>query len=122
MKNILLLEDEKIIGRIYAKYLEDAGFAVTWVTTTEQAKDASAQKKFAALLLDHGIADSSESGLDILPELRDAQPGAKIIIISNYSSSNIQQRAKKLGADAYLIKLNTPLPSLIESVQNLLAR
>ena len=35
MKNIILLEDEEVLGKIYKKNLEAAGHEVIWVKTTE---------------------------------------------------------------------------------------
>jgi DNA-binding response OmpR family regulator len=119
MKKILILEDEEIIGRIYANGLKDAGFQVRWETTTNGTLE-TAQKFYPdIILLDHAIRDEEQSGLDIIPELKKMLPDASIIMLSNYSHTQIEKTALGLGAIGYLIKLETTPTLLVDYVNNL---
>ena len=45
-----------------------------------------------------------ESGLDLIPELKEASPDLYIIVISGYGDSKIVRKAFKQGVDGYLLK------------------
>ncbi len=120
MAKIILLEDEKALGQIYVKKLEAAGHTVHFFTTPEEAREATKKVKADVVILDNGIKGSSVSGIDIVPAIRKLLPKSKIIILSNYSQFQFEEEAMKAGADAYLIKIDTPPNALIAYIKNLL--
>lgn len=119
MKKILILEDEDVLGRIYKKKLEAAGFEVYWAKTVEETEDTVQRFPADVLLLDHGIRGHEKAGVELISLLREILPQSKIIMLSNYSEIQLQERAKKEGADAYFVKINTPPPVLIKYIEGL---
>ena len=119
MKKVIILEDEEILGKIYKKKLEEAGFEVFWKKTIVEIEELITQIKSDIVLIDHGIRGYEKSGIDIIPNVRKNIPNAKIIMLSNYSQQELQKKAIELGASAFLIKLNTPPKVLVNFLQNL---
>lgn len=118
MKKILYLEDEEVIGEIFKKKLEKAGYGVDWKTTSGETIKSAKSIKYNIVLLDQALKEEV-SGMDIIPEIRKCLPKAKIIMLSNYSQFQMEEKAKKLGADRYLVKLNVTPETLVEYLKKL---
>ncbi|MCK5605212.1 response regulator [Candidatus Pacearchaeota archaeon] len=119
MKKIILLEDEITLGSIYKKNLEKAGYEVVWLKSTLDINKTTKEFKADLIILDHGIRDEEKSGLDLIPAFKKKLPQAKIIMLSNYSSFQLEKKALNAGAMHYLVKINTS-PSVLGSyVDNL---
>ncbi|MDF2379454.1 MAG: response regulator [Candidatus Gracilibacteria bacterium] len=111
---ILILEDEEVLGRIYKKRLEKAGYVVNWCKTAEETELELEHFMADIVLLDHGIKGMEKSGLELIPTVKEHLPNAHVIMLSNYSAEQLQTDAVYKGADAYLIKINTPPKVLVE--------
>lgn len=120
MKKILILEDEEILGRVYKKKLEGAGFEVLWTKTIQDTEQMVHQFSADLILLDHGISGHEKAGVDIIFELRKVLPATKIVMLSNYSDFELQSKALYEGADAYLVKINTPPKALVAYIRDLI--
>ena len=118
MKKILILEDEDVLGKMYKKKLEAAGFEVQWVKTVEKTEQMVQRFPADLLLLDHGIRGYEKAGIDIIPLLRKILPDSKILMLSNYSDFQFHAKAIEEGADAYLVKINTPPKVLVQYIQD----
>jgi DNA-binding response OmpR family regulator len=118
---ILLMEDEAVLGEIYKKALEEAGFEVEWRKTTKETEETAKTFKPEVILLDHGIRGEDRSGLDILPGLKKILPDSDIIMLSNYAQEQLEKATLKAGAIGYLIKLDTPPAMLVEYINKLLS-
>ena len=46
------------------------------------------------------------SGLGVLSACRDRKPGQKVVVLSNYATTDIRQRCAQLGVDAVFDKSN----------------
>lgn len=121
MLNIVILEDEETIGQIYTRKLEKAGFQVRWIKSAEQVESTLQEFPADAVMVDHGIKGHEVSGLDIIPNIRKMLPDSKIIMLSNYSQSDMKEAALRAGADEYMIKINTSPKQLVEHLQTLLS-
>jgi len=119
MRNIILLEDEEILGKIYKKNLEGAGYSVIWLKTTGEVEQVIDTIHADVIILDQGIAGDDRSGLDIVPMVKAVNPKAKIIMLSNYSQFQMRQKAVEAGAMDYLVKIDTTPTKLIEYINNL---
>lgn len=121
MKNILILEDEDVIGEIYEKKLKSAGYNALWVRTTSEAEKKANREKYDVFILDHGLVDDDRSGLELIPILTKTNPEAKIIMLTNFSDFQLEKKAKEAGASDYLLKIDTTPKVLIEYVKKLVA-
>ena len=120
MKKIILLEDEEVLGKIYKKNMERAGYEVRWLKSTKETIAAAKKFKANLILLDHGIRGEDKSGLEIIADLKEAIPDAKIVMLSNYSHFQLEEEALEAGAIGYLVKINTPPSALVDYVDKLL--
>ncbi|MBT4937124.1 response regulator [Candidatus Peregrinibacteria bacterium] len=122
MKNIFILEDEQVLGSLYKKHLEAAGYKVCWEKYAENV--LLILKSFPAdiLFIDHGIEGKELAGLDIIPNIKKLLPHAKIIVLSNYSKFQLGGKAKSLGADDYLVKLQCTPKKLLVYLKKLIAK
>lgn len=113
MKKVLYLEDEVVIGGVYTKHLERAGFQVFWARTI--AEFSAQVPIFLAdiVLLDQGMRGETLSGIDLVSVVRQYMPNAYVLLLSNYSHFQIEEGMKKNGVDAYLLKIQTPPAALV---------
>jgi CheY-like chemotaxis protein len=77
-----------------------------------EALELAEQRRPDAIVLD--LAMPRRSGLDVLPELRNRLPGARIVVYTAYSDQ--ERRAREAGADAYFVK-GEPLRNLVDSIR-----
>ncbi len=115
---ILILEDEEILGKLYAKKLEKADFEVKWINRIKEVEKATSDFNPEIVLLDHGINGEEQSGMDIIPNVRKIVPNAKIVMLSNYSKFHLEKKVIESGADDYLVKLDTSPNTLVKYIKN----
>jgi len=113
-KKILFLEDEEILGRLYCKKLEEAGYVVRLCKDTDELIDHYESFDADLAFLDQGIKDHHVSGMDMIPILKNKNPNVKIAMLSNYSEFQLKDKAKKAGAHDYLLKINMSPTKLVQ--------
>ncbi len=118
-KNIMILEDEAILGGLYKKKLEGAGYEVVLFETVNSAEDWLIKNTPDIILVDHGIKSDQKTGLDLIKFVKSNNIPAKIVMLSNYSHNDLKQEVLDAGADEFWIKLNTPPSVLIQLVGKL---
>jgi DNA-binding NtrC family response regulator len=99
---VLIIDDEKSIRDIFTLLLEEKGYAVE---AAETGKDGIARARAFrpdAVLLDMNLPDLS--GMEAIPRIKEAGPGAEIVIITAFGTIRNAVEATKLGAYAYLEK------------------
>jgi DNA-binding response OmpR family regulator len=99
---ILLVEDDKMIGRSLDRALTDAGLAVDWVDRGLDGLQALDGTEYGLLLLDLGLPD--ESGLEILRRLRQRGDSTPVVIITARDGVDSRIAGLDGGADDYIIK------------------
>ncbi len=98
---ILIIDDDDVFAQTLARSFARRNIDSEIVLNLSSAL-AAAQSSFDAVLLDLRLGE--ESGLSILTDLRQAQPQARILILTGFSSIATAVEAIKLGADNYLPK------------------
>ena len=99
-RRILILDDEENIGRSLRLILEHEGYRVT--ATTSLAEFRSQPHRADAYLLDVRLPDGS--GIDILRQVRAAEPDAQVIMISGHATIADAVEATRAGAYDFLEK------------------
>ena len=82
------------------------------------AIEGVAETKPAAVLLD--LSMPGMDGLEAIPEIRRARPDVAIVILSGFSASRMERKARERGADGYVEK-GTPMAELREAVRKAVA-
>lgn len=99
---LLLVEDDRMIGRALKQGLSDAGMVVDWVTDVSAAELALLHDVYALVLLDLGLP--GPDGMTLLKQLRARQHPISVLIISARDSLNDRLAGLNAGADDYLLK------------------
>ena len=114
MATILLVEDDKMLGKAMADALTEGGLEVTWVRSGEEAVAQVAQIKPQLVYLD--IMLPGIDGYEVLRQIKanPQNPPVKIVMLSNLGQMEEMEKAKELGAADYVIKANVDLAKLVE--------
>jgi len=99
---ILIIDDEKSIRDIFTLLLEEKGYAVEAAETGKAGIARARTFRPDAVLLDMNLPDLS--GMEAIPRIKEAGPGAEIVIITAFGTIRNAVEATKLGAYAYLEK------------------
>ena len=98
---LLLVDDDEAFTRTAARVMERRGF------TVEVANDIATALQLADSALPYAVVDlliGNESGLTLVPTLRQRNPAMRILVLTGYASIATAVEAIKLGADNYLAK------------------
>ena len=112
MKRMLIVEDEKMVADIIARFFEKKGIKV------DVAYDLSTgMEKFSPdydlVLLD--IALGEENSFPLLERIKKEHPEIPVLMFSGYDSDEHIRKAKALGADGFI-----PKPFRIEFLDDFL--
>jgi len=102
-KRILLIEDDRSIGRVLRDNLQYDGFSVEW-SQTGRGVDVTAKRFNPDLvLLDLSLPEGID-GLDLCRYFNQQPERTPVIIITARSSKEERVRGLTLGADDYVVK------------------
>jgi two-component system response regulator QseB len=99
---ILLIEDDRMIGWGLSRGLTDEGFAVDWLDDGDAAVIACSERGYDAAILDLGLPN--RDGLQVLAELRSQGNTLPIVVLTARDSVAERIRGLDAGADDYLCK------------------
>ena len=110
---VLIVDDEPIVRESIADWLKDAGYQVATAESGEEALQMIEQQDFGVVIM--YIRLPGKTGIQVLREIKTAKPQIKSIIITAYSSAELAEEAKKVGAVDFLIK-----PIAIDELEKLI--
>lgn len=116
---ILIVEDEKRVGRFIERALQEQSYTVRLVETCAGARDALADEPFDAVVLDLGLPDGD--GLALLREWRASGFNEPVLILSARDAVEDRIRGLNIGADDYLPKPFS-VDELVARLRSLLRR
>jgi DNA-binding response OmpR family regulator len=102
MSRILLVEDDKTIGRSLRRALEVEGYEAAHVTDAATARAALRDFEPDLILLDLGLPD--EDGVDLCRDLRANSPGLPIVVLTARQEETDVVIGLDAGADDYITK------------------
>jgi len=102
MKNILLLEDDLILGETIQEILEDEEYKVTWVKDGNDASNETFEKDFDLYLFDVNVPFIN--GFELLESLRENEDVTPAIFITALVDIDNLTKGFKVGADDYIRK------------------
>jgi CheY-like chemotaxis protein len=109
---LLLVDDDDALAEMYALQLTASGFHVTTARSGVEALELVNDALPDLIYLDLGLPGMT--GLEVLERLRGTPNTAAvpIVILTNFSEPEMMERGKELGAQEYLVKVDTP-PALL---------
>ena len=117
--HILLVDDDRQVGRYLKKALEENGYHVTATTSAKQALAIIKEHMPDLLILDLQIPEPD--GFYLLKAERSKFPYLRILVISGYLHGALLEAAKIFGAIATLEKPVTA-EALVGKVREVLGR
>jgi DNA-binding response OmpR family regulator len=100
--DLLIVEDDEMIGAALTKGLQVHGHVVSWQRTGREALDAAAGRVFDMALLDLGLPDLD--GVEVCRRLRATSPGTVLVVLTARTDEMDVVVALEAGADDYLTK------------------
>lgn len=99
---VMVLDDEPIVGERLQGYLEKKGMSVETFTESPVAIDRLKQKAFDVIVTD--IKMQGPTGIDVLKAAKNQTVGSAVILITGYGSFETLREAEAIGAFDYICK------------------
>jgi DNA-binding response OmpR family regulator len=112
--NVLVLEDDSVVGPLIVRMLESEGYKGTLASDGEAARAALQAARYDVMLVD--IVLGTQDGQEIAQSLVALQPGLRVVLMSGYGAS-------RYGADPSDPMLAKPFHAdeLVERIERALA-
>lgn len=102
MQRILVIDDDRDICNLLARFLEKNGFAVDTASDGEGALKLLRENQYMLALCDYRLPDTN--GLEMLQRIKVLQPGVAVIMVTGYSDVRVAVKTFKFGASDYIVK------------------
>lgn len=101
-KTIVAIDDARSIRTFLRISLESQGASFHEAGTAMEGLSICRKVKPDLVVLDLGLPD--EDGLTILPTIKQQQNAPQVIVLTVRKENEMKEKARKLGADAYITK------------------
>jgi DNA-binding NtrC family response regulator len=120
MPRMLIVDDEESICFSMSEYFGMHGYHVDTARELEEAEKLIETNKYVVAILDLrlGVAHNAD-GLEITKLLHERQPETRIVVLTAYGSAEMEDDARRCGADAFLRKPK-PLSQVAQVIQGLI--
>ncbi len=99
---LLIVEDDLVLGKALVQGLSEAGHICAWTQNGREAVGLIRTRSFDAAVLDLMLPDLP--GLEVLKEFRVYQPSRSVLILSALGTVEERVHGLNSGADDYLVK------------------
>lgn len=115
---ILLIEDDKAMQRVFADKLSKQNIQILIAGNQEKALKIINEEKPDAVLLDVDL--SGKDGFEILEKIRSDSElkDILVLILTNSDSNEDIIKAKDLGADDFLLKVNFSIDEVVKRIND----
>jgi CheY-like chemotaxis protein len=119
MQKVLIAEDDPMISEIYQKKFTDNGYIVLTAFSGDQVLEIVKKEKVDILLLD--LLIPRLDGFSVIENLRNGKydPDIKIIVSSNLSQREDQEKVMALGANGFILKSQYTPSEMIKEIEKL---
>jgi CheY-like chemotaxis protein len=100
--SVLVVDDEPVVLELFSRLLGEKGFPTRTAATADEALRLVQDEQFACVLADKNLPGMD--GIDLVRNVRRAQPHCACIIMTGYASMESAVEALRLGAVDYLLK------------------
>lgn len=101
-KDVLILDDEPIVGERLKPALERKGFYVETFSESQKAINRLEEKNFHVLVTD--LKMSGPDGIDVLSYVKEHSPETQVIMITGYATIEAARAAEAIGAYNFITK------------------
>lgn len=121
MPRLLVIDDEESICFSMSEYFSLHGYRVDTARELEEAEKLIESTDYRVVIQDLRLTATTRNhdGLDIIKMIRGHNPQTRIIVLTAYGSAEMEDEARRCGADAFLRKPK-PLSQVAQVVHGLL--
>jgi DNA-binding NtrC family response regulator len=121
MPRLLVVDDEESICFSMSEYFSLHGYQVDTARELEEAEKLLETTEYKVVIQDLRLTTTTRTpdGLDIIKMIRDHNLQTRIVVLTAYGSAEVEDEARRYGADAFLRKPK-PLSQVAQVVQGLL--
>jgi len=120
MPRLLVVDDEEAICFSMSEYFSLHGYKVDTARETEEAEKLLNAAEYKVVIQDLRLSLTNNSdGLEMIRTIREHNPKTRIIVLTAYGSAEVEDEARRCGADAFLRKPK-PLSQVAQVVQGLI--
>ncbi|QQR82810.1 response regulator [Candidatus Campbellbacteria bacterium] len=116
-KKILIIEDEKPLAHALELKLTKYGFDVHCAANGEDAVGDLERGGFALIVCD--LVMPKMDGFQVLSVIKEKKIQTPIIVLTNLSQPQDEQRARELGANGFFVKADTPIVTIVETIKKM---
>lgn len=117
---VLVVDDSAIIRHLVTQVLGAGGYSTSSAENGRQALSMCEGQLPSLILSDLDMPEMD--GLELLSNVRKRWPSLPVIIFSSNAGTEARERAKELGAQAYIVKSNLDHEALRTTVDRVLGR
>ena len=119
-RNLLVVDDEESICFSMSEYFSQHGFKVDTAREMEEAEGLIKVTDYEVIIQDLRLGlKRHPDGLEIIKLVHKRNPDTRIVVLTSYGSAEVEEEARKAGADAFLRKPK-PLSQVAQVVQGLI--
>lgn len=121
MAKILLIEDDQLLQKLYAKKFSKEGIKLESATTGKEGLDKASKNGYYLVLLDI-MLPGGINGFDVLEKMKkdEEMKNIPVIVITNLDSE--KEVAQQIGVKDYIIKANITPDELVKKVKKMLQK
>lgn len=120
LPRLLIVDDEESICFSMSEYFEHHGYDVDTARDTEEAEKLIEATNYRVVIQDLRLGvNRNPDGLEIIKLVHERHPETRIIVLTAYGSTEMEDEARQCGADAFLRKPK-PLSQVAQVVQGLI--
>lgn len=117
-KKILVIEDERPLARALELKLASHGFEVKVASNGEEGLALLEKESFDLILSD--LVMPRVDGFAVLKAVKERGLSVPIIVLTNLSQSEDENKARSLGAMDFFVKSDIPVADIVARVRNIL--
>jgi DNA-binding NtrC family response regulator len=120
LPRLLIVDDEEAICFSMSEYFSLHGYKVDTAREMEEAEKLLGSSEYKVVIQDLRLSLTTNSdGLEMIRTIREHNPQTRIIVLTAYGSAEVEDEARRCGADAFLRKPK-PLSQVAQVVQGLI--
>lgn len=120
LPRLLIVDDEESICFSMSEYFSLHGYNVDTAREVEEAEKLVQSTEYQVIIQDLRLGPTKNpDGLDIIKMAHERHPDTRIIVLTAYGSAEMEDEARRCGADAFLRKPK-PLSQVAQVVQGLI--
>ena len=120
LPRLLVIDDEESICFSMSEYFSMHGYRVDTAQELDEAEKLIESREYKVVIQDLRLTSTrNPDGLNIIKMIRGQNPQTRIIVLTAYGSSEMEDEARRCGADAFLRKPK-PLSQVAQVVQGLI--